>query len=541
MAFTFFHGYMPKVFEAQIDAGLFRENDGIRFCQSIDIDENLKFNNLAKVGGDLYNFVRENNCPMYIDRLQGGCFFEGYDYDMKLIRTYREMLGEKFFGFQMHEWMSNFVSDTRKLIKGNCPEPWTEKSIIETIKTEYDYEHVFTEAMSPAELAETGHIKDIYVYLDAMKHLLDKRQKYTGGKVLPCDSCMLGFPLEFRMGAERIMPEIGHQTGYSSIQLAYARGSAKAYGKSFGSYYEPWGGDPFSACNYHKDSLNEWNISQESFPFHTAGGNGGSSRSLQRRIMLYSYLSGAEFFSEEWGAYNTFRDTEDFELTPYGEIKRDFIRFTEKYPDTGKPLTPVAAVIPKEITFLDNIDLDADKWGSFRPSPYISSLLKNMRDGLKYLYRGSECFGNENGNMLNSILPDAFDIVNEDCFDGSKYEYAVNLTGKDDIEKKCRCTELRDISRLLDGILPCKVTGGLHHIINKNEKGKYYLTVFNNTGIIRSVEKGEIKMKEAEKTVFVQIKDGRQLTMLEGDSAISADGDGYYVTVPAGGFFFGSF
>ncbi|MCQ2477498.1 MAG: hypothetical protein MJ125_06700, partial [Clostridia bacterium] len=173
--------------------------------------------------------------------------------------------------------------------------------------------------------------------------------------------------------------------------------------------------------------------------------------------------------------------------------------------------------------------------------PYISSLLQSMREGLKYLYRGSESFGNENGNMLNNILPDVFDIVNEDCFDESRYEYAVKLTGKDDIEKKCPCTDVRDISQLLDGILPCKVTGGLHNIINKTEAGRYYLTIFNNTGIIRSVEKGEIKMKEAEKTVFVQIKDSRQLTMLEGDSRISAHGDGYYVTVPAGGFFFGSF
>lgn len=69
MTFIFFHAYMPQVFEAQINAGLFKENDGIRFCQSIDIDEKLKFNNLANVIGDLFNFVKENNRPMYVDRL----------------------------------------------------------------------------------------------------------------------------------------------------------------------------------------------------------------------------------------------------------------------------------------------------------------------------------------------------------------------------------------------------------------------------------------------------------------------------------------
>lgn len=537
----FLHGYYPGFWEAYEKRGLLDGNSGIRFCQSIDIPENLKFNNLAAENGTFYNLVKDLRCSVYIDRLQGGCFFENYDYDMKLVGKYREMLGDDFYGFQMHEWMSNFVSDTRKLIKGNCPEPWTEKSVIETIKTEYDYEHVFTEAMSPAELAETGHIKDIYVYLDAMKNLLDKRQKYTGGKVLPCDSCMLGFPLEFRMGAERIMPEIGHQTRNTAIQVAFARGTAKAFKKDFGTYYEPWGGVPFSACNYHKNSENEWNIGEDSFPFKTAGGNGGSSRSLQKRMMLYSYASGASFFSEEWGAFNTFFDREDYELSPYGTIKLDFIRFMRKYPDIGKPLKPIAVVIPEEMEFLDEIYSTEPYWHGFVSPDSLVSKLKGMREGLGFLYGYSDGCGNENGSLVNMNLPDAFDIVNEDVFDAKNYEYAVNLTGKKDFEKEHRCVSAADVSYVLDSILPCKVEGGLHHFINENRAGECYLTIFNNTGIVRSVNDGEIQLKEAEKTVCVTLKDKRKLTMLEGDGNIVCENGRYFITVPAGGYFFGRF
>ncbi len=540
MAFTFFHAYMPKVFEAQINAGLFKANDGIRFCQSIDIDENLKFNNLAGVGGELYNFIKDNNCPLYIDRLQGGCFFEGYDYDMKLVGTYREMLGEKFFGFQMHEWMSNFISDTRKLVDGKCPEPWTEENIIATLKRDFPFPHIFTEAMSAKEFAEAGHITDLSRYLDTMKALFAKRQKYTDGMLLPCDSAILGYSLEFKNGAKRVMPEIGQQTPHTSVQIAYARGMSKAYGKSFGTYYEPWGGKPFSACNYQKDGLNEWNISEDSFPFKTAGGNGGSSRSLQKRMYFCSYMSGAEFISEEWGLCNTFHDWNDFELTPYGQIKKDFIDFTEKYKNIGKPLTPIAAVIPKEIISLDNIDASGD-YLSFKVDGELKRKLDVMRNGLRRLFAYGETCGNENGCLVNRLLPDAVDIVNEDVYDESKYEYAVNLTGDEAFEKNHKCCSLDDVPGLLNKLLPCRVTGGLHHIVNKNPEGEYFLTVFNNTGIVRSVEEGEYGLKEAEKTVQVELKDGRKLSALYGNFRIEETDGKYYITVPAGELFIGKF
>lgn len=85
-------------------------------------------------------------------------------------------------------------------------------------------------------------------------------------------------------------------------------------------------------CNYNADGENKLNIHGGEFPFESAGSNGGSSRSLQKRLLIYAYLAGAEFVGEEWGGYNTFYDLKDFTLPPYGKTKRLFLRFAEKYP-----------------------------------------------------------------------------------------------------------------------------------------------------------------------------------------------------------------
>ena len=76
--FHYLHCYMPQTWDAQVRAGLIGKSAGIRFSQSIDIPEELKFNTLARTEGALYAMVRDMHCPFYIDRLQGGCYLEEY-------------------------------------------------------------------------------------------------------------------------------------------------------------------------------------------------------------------------------------------------------------------------------------------------------------------------------------------------------------------------------------------------------------------------------------------------------------------------------
>ena len=274
------------------------------------------------------------------------------------------------------------------------------------------------------------------------------------------------------------------------------------------------------------------------FPFETYGPNGGSSRSLQKRIFLYSYLSGAEFISEEWGLYNTFLEGTDFQLSPYGLVKRDFLNFVRKYDDIGDKLTPIAAVLPEELTVLDKITEPDSVFGYEIKNERFASIKNGVRDifASSVPMLGSE---REQKALKNSDMPDAIDLLNRDDAMLKKYDYLVDLTfGSDLKDKFSNICETKDIPGILRNTLPCYVDGGLHWMVNECKSGGYYLTVFNHSGVVRSVAEGEYTLPEAEKTVTVSFKNEASPTLLEGDGRISKEDGVYRVTVPAGGLAF---
>ena len=209
--FTYFHAYMPETWEGQVKAGLINAQAGIRFCQNINQPQELKFNTLARKDGALYQMVKKNNMPMYIDRLQGGDFIQCYSYDMALVDDYKEMLGDRFLGFQMHEWMSNYRHDIQKLISHDCP-AWTAQAIEETIRKAFPFPHLFLEAVTAEEMAALGNPESFETFFKNAQWLFEDRQRYTGGYLLPCDSYYQADHFELLHGANALMPEVGHQT-----------------------------------------------------------------------------------------------------------------------------------------------------------------------------------------------------------------------------------------------------------------------------------------------------------------------------------------
>ncbi len=248
----YFEGYHPRVWPGLVKRGLIRKNTGLRFCQNIMLPDELKFNRLAAVDGAFYRLQQQLDCPVYIDRLQGGVYIDAYPYDMALLQHYRTRLGDKFWGFQMHEWMSNFGSDLAKLTAAGCDD-WTQQSITDAIRRAFPGPCLFLESMTAGELAALGRPQTAGDFYAAAKWLYrDRLQKY--GPLIPCDSACLALQLELQTadavgvaGPRRFMPEIGAQTPNTRLQVSYARSMAKATGGEFGVYYEPWGGDPFSA------------------------------------------------------------------------------------------------------------------------------------------------------------------------------------------------------------------------------------------------------------------------------------------------------
>lgn len=529
---------MPETWDAQVKAGLVRPWDGIRFNESIELEDDHKFNDLAAEGGKLFEIISSRGTPFYIDRLQGGCYIEDYPYDADLVKKYEDVLGENFWGFQMHEWMSNYSSDLKKL---NGVEDWTEEKIKAAIFKKYPYTHLFLESMNLKEMTENGRPESFEEYSENTERLLEDRMKRTHGRLVTCDSYYLAFPLEARNGVGRMMAEVGAQTRDTRFQLSFLRGIARSSGTHFGAYYEPWGGRPFSACCYQRDGLNEWNETNDSFPYATAGGNGGSSRSLQRRIHLYAYMAGAEFISEEWGMCNTFYDWKDFELTPYGEVKRDFLRFTEKYPDVSELMTPVCVVLPAELDFVENIYTDSNAIAGFIPKGTLADKMTGIRKTLRAIFTESdEMQGDETEVLRNCKAFDAVDVTTADFFDAGKYDFIVDLTYDADFAEryKDRIITADMVGEAIEKSMPVSCKGSALKMLAKCGGG-YYLMLLNNSGVIRSVADGEQYIAEEEKTVTVVPKGGLKLSKLEGNGEMKTSRDGFEVVIPVGGWFFG--
>ena len=533
--FRFLHGYLPKYWDAQVKAGLVGENDGIRFCQNIKLRDEMKFNRLAAKGGELYNILSERKCPFYIDRLQGGTYIDEYPYDEELLNEYREMLGDNFFGFQMHEWMSNYRGDVFRKLADLGEDDWTKEGIEAHIYKKYPFPYLFLESMTSEEMAESKKPKNVAEFYENITNVYKKRSKI--GELVPCDSGYLAYEFEISVGTKRLMPEVGAQTADARVQIRYARGMTRKDGRSFGVYYEPWGGEPFSACCYDKDGKNEWGLGEsKDFPFKTQGENGGSSRSLQKRIFLYSYLCGAEFISEEWGLCNTFCDSESFALSAYGLAKKEFIDFTRRHTDIGECITPVAVVLPKDFAVLDNLYKD-NVYCGFEVE---SERLARIKQGIRALFTDSiPMLGNEIHTLKNSEIPDAIDIVNFGEGELGKYACLVDLTcdgSLSDVQSKI-CTA-EDVKERLRELLPCYVEGNAHWMVNECQSGGYYLTVFNHSGIERTVKRGEVELPEATSILTLTLKDETIPTVCDGNGRLECDGGVFKLSIPAGGYSF---
>jgi len=176
--FTFFHCYTKDLWKGYEKNGFLDGNYGIRFMQNVNIPEELKFNQAAKKGGELYEYIKKNNCSFYIDRLQGGDFIQDYEYDQDLINMYKDMLGEKFKGFQMHEWFSNYRGDLNWKLGDLSAEDWTAENIQKIIFEKFPYKTLFLEAMTLEEMTAAGKPLTWKQYYDNMTAIY-KREPQT--------------------------------------------------------------------------------------------------------------------------------------------------------------------------------------------------------------------------------------------------------------------------------------------------------------------------------------------------------------------------
>ena len=542
--FTFIHTYTPESFPGLAKAGLWRTGDGLKLMHKPAFLPPQDFNTVAAVGSQLERLLRDLRCPFYIDRLQGGVGQPvNYCFDPALLRHYDALLGENFLGLQMHEWASNYRSDCKRILqlfgeKGVSLGTAEADRLWDRI--ERGEEALFLEAYSPAEWRTRRLPENRAAFLRDCDALYSLRVKQTGGRLFPTDSYFMAARAEIAAGARLLLPEAGWQIPNLRLQLAYTRGMANAAGIPWGIYYECWRNTesfgftiPFSL----RRGQDEW---QEDL-LHTANGaslppeereRGGSALSLMARAWRYAYFSGASLLAEEYGVCNTFRDYDTFALSPYGEEKRSFLRFTEAFPDPGVPYKPVAVVLPASMPVLDETlspaYLEFDE--PFAPAA-------PLRAAAQTVFGVPGRFGNHGHVLKNGGLPDIADVLHADMEAAlARYDWLIDLTGDPGFAAKHKnCVSVGECDALLSRLLPCRFGGALHAAYNRTSAG-WLILVMNHDGIQKEDFSAEKRLREAAVTAPVHLTQAACLQKLAGDGALEKTENGRFVSLPPGGW-----
>ena len=111
----YYHTYMPEIWDGIVKNGFINKNSGVRLNLNWRLEGTRDFNVIAKKDSVLYNIVKDGNLGFYVDRLQGGVEYFDYTPDPELCQLYDELAGDRFLGFQMHEWASNYLGEFTKM------------------------------------------------------------------------------------------------------------------------------------------------------------------------------------------------------------------------------------------------------------------------------------------------------------------------------------------------------------------------------------------------------------------------------------------
>ena len=572
----FFHVYNEECFEGLVKNGMLNQDSGFKVQNVFSVPRERQFHNIAAKGGKLHQMLKENRYPFYVDRIAGGITYFPYEFDKELLREYAELLGDWFLGVQLHESGSNRrCSDWQRLLKvtgskGPYDPEFLKKNLVRASSVTPDGEVLQALSQDHSDVyAKMRYAETAAEYMEEMRDMFVRRMADVDGHILPCDSYYLATKLQDELGMKSFMPEVGCQIMLMRLEVALARGMARAGGKTWGTYYECWRPDPLvqpsGVCMpcYNLEPINEWYLTQETHTddFTTYGENGGSSRLLQNRIYYYSLMSGADYISEEWGLNCSYTDMKEYALSAYGETKKAFIDDAVQFHGM-EAVTPFAIVLPKAYSCVELTEaLSRYEPGTYRAeymkaplSPAEQAYFGHVEDVLKLFFaRNGEIYGNEGHVLTNSRFGDVADIIYEDASDEAlkRYDYLIDATAEGEFARAkagsgLRILESADLEQLavtteqlIRKLMPV-VVDGLSWLVSVDGRKRRFLSIFNNEGNERSIDKGDTILQEADRTVTVTLQEQSELKVIRmGKLAAELqkkDDCTYLVTVPAASF-----
>jgi hypothetical protein len=128
-----------------------------------------------------------------------------------------------------------------------------------------------------------------------------------------------------------------------AMRIAFTRGAARQYGRSFLYYHAPNFGDTATTFTSAQNFAGPDNFYHSRY-----GATMGTSLSWYRKSYYLYYMGGASAIYLEQGFDQFFKPgpgEHPFQLNPLGRITDEFMRFAEKHHDRGTPYTPVAFLL----------------------------------------------------------------------------------------------------------------------------------------------------------------------------------------------------
>ena len=569
----FFHVYNDQYFAGLEKNGLINEDTGFKIQHVFSMPEDMKFNRYAAVGSKLHCYMAENRFPFYVDRIAGGVTYQTYAFDKTLIAAWRRLLGEWFLGFQQHETAGNRQWDWQHVkdrMQGQ-PYPFDVETLKKKSLSGYavtpDGQRLYQLIQGTPEEYVSLPFPDTFAgVLDDFRHLFRQRTEATDGMILPVDSYWLLTHMQDELGMENFMPEVGCQIPHMRIAVALARGMASAKNKKWGVYYECWRTiQPYIGATmpcFNREPGNEWYLTQETHrdDFTTYGPHGGSSRLLQKRIYYYGLMAGAKMMSEEWGLHCSYAEMKgDFPLSPYGQVKKDFIEFARGHKNV-RARVPFAVVLPKECPYVDLTKCDTPI-GARRTTGFKQPLTGDetdmfgcVEDVLKLIFQrdpATVC-GTEGHVMQNSRFGDLFDVIYEDVPRAAleKYDLLIDTSAGGRMTRDnptlpfvhYQAGRAEALAKVIENkakeLLPL-TCDRLMWLLSEDEHGRY-LSVFNNEGNERNLEWGDRILHAADGVTKITLREPMALSLLYASSPdvkLTQEGDrNYALFLPAAQF-----
>lgn len=520
------HSYFPDYTDRLFEYGIAQKGDGFKINQHYKTPEDKKFNEIAKEGGAFYSLVKENASCIYVDRLQGGTFYSEYKFSKELIDLYKSIHVD-FLGIQLHELGGTRALDWHRIQKCLKAEnlSWTEENIYESVKrisSDKDYPHF---SQGPAsEYAALTMPKTVTEFVADMDYVIRQRQKTTYGNVLKCDNSCMHCRSEDDCGVRVAFVEVGGQGAQCRLQFALRRGLSRKSGKKWGTYIEPWGGKETTAYRFTRDGSNDWYFRkysdvQDKFPdlYRAEGENGGTSISLAGRLMFYALFAGSDYFSEEWGAANTFYDWKEGGLTPYGVCKKKMADLSRKLTNIKADI-PIAIILPKEyqlvLTHGGRLAFENDA---------VEGDYGDIVRRIHRLFYGESVLGLEDKILTTGRYGSLFDIIYEDTYEnpGEEYQFLVDFSGRFSGKHFNSVDAFREeelyekLDAFVTDYLPFtyEASGKIDYTLFSNDDDRY-CCIFNHNGVSKSLEEGETVNPQATVQVSITMKDTELLEVL---------------------------